>query len=344
MQVKELMSKNVDMFFEDSEGHTALHLAAKEGHAGVLEMLIAAGGLDIVQKKSRLGKTALDLAVEYNQREAIDMIKKMADELEIKEIHSTAESMLTSYRGGLLSEEDYKVLVLHTLLKLRTIEQKRPLIGRDEKFVGKPMDFVCGQFAQAAGGVIKLLNVDEIQLKRSELMGVKAIEDEVKALGDKDVEKVVACQLDYILHQEATTQKFENGVRDQGHEGMRLDDFVNHPNSKIAGLTVAEVVALRLYTTPAFKIINTPLRESKEEPHPLPVTVVLITSGIKKLRQVKADKASAKSTMILWRGLKNIKPTDKFAEEGGTEVCALLPQFLLFHANIAFPHAQIMSI
>jgi hypothetical protein len=115
---------------------------------------------------------------------------------------------------------------------------------------------------------------------------------------------------------------------------MSLQDFINDENSEIAGLKEAEVVALRLYTTPAFQQINNPLRDMERitggAPHPLPVTVMLIASGIKKLRSVHADKDVATQTVVLWRGMKNIKPTDKFAEEGGTEVCMYVCFFFLY--------------
>lgn len=48
------------------------------------------------------------------------------------------------------------------------------------------------------------------------------------------------------------------------------------------------VLVLRLYTTAAFKVINGPLRElaskQRTEPHPLPVTVVLLEEAIGRLR------------------------------------------------------------
>jgi hypothetical protein len=83
-------------------------------------------------------------------------------------------------------------------------------------------------------------------------------------------------------------------------------------------------VALRLYTTSTFKYINSPLRDQERigrgEAHPLPVTATLIARGIKKLRAIDASGAAATKGMVLWRGMKNVRPTDHFAEMGGTEV------------------------
>jgi hypothetical protein len=114
---------------------------------------------------------------------------------------------------------------------------------------------------------------------------------------------------------------------DKGHEGMVLRDFVEHEHSRTAELDEAEVVALRLYTTSAFRHINSPLRDqariSSGTPHPLPVTVMLITKGIKKLRAIDASADAAIQSMVLWRGVHNVRPTDSFAVKGGTEVCVL---------------------
>ena len=77
--------------------------------------------------------------------------------------------------------------------------------------------------------------------------------------------------------------------------GMRLADFVDHPDARVAALSDAHVLALRLYTTLVYKSINTPLRKlahtpaagsASARPHPLPVTVAFLSEAIKKLRAV----------------------------------------------------------
>jgi hypothetical protein len=51
------------------------------------------------------------------------------------------------------------------------------------------------------------------------------------------------------------------------------------------------VLALRLYTTAAFESLNKPLRErGRSGPHPLPITMKLITEAIKQLRAVEAER------------------------------------------------------
>ena len=71
--------------------------------------------------------------------------------------------------------------------------------------------------------------------------------------------------------------------RDHGHLGLRLDDFAGMKEAVRAELSMAEVAALRLYTTSTFRLINDPLRAHAPK-HPLAVTVLHISRALKKLR------------------------------------------------------------
>ena len=107
--------------------------------------------------------------------------------------------------------------------------------------------------------------------------------------------------------------------------GMRLEDFVSHPSAKVARLSTPEVLALRVYTTAAFRSINTPLREQAAErsPHPLPVTVNYIREAIGKLRAVEAH-AGDQGVLDLWRGMKNLTVgASDFLSSGGTELAPM---------------------
>ena len=92
--------------------------------------------------------------------------------------------------------------------------------------------------------------------------------------------------LEYVLHAEAGSSDvlFSNSPyprdcdagglrRDRttaSGKGMRLSDFVAHEHCVAAHLTEAHVLALRLYSTAAFKAINAPLRDhDRTEAHPL---------------------------------------------------------------------------
>eukprot|EP00668_Euglena_longa_P048278 GGOE01065346.1.p1 GENE.GGOE01065346.1~~GGOE01065346.1.p1 ORF type:complete len:482 (+),score=92.33 GGOE01065346.1:106-1551(+) len=60
----------------------------------------------------------------------------------------------------------------------------------------------------------------------------------------------------YVMEAAAT----EVDDRDVGHGGQRLADFLRHPIAVACGLTIEEVVALRMYTGPSYASINASLR------------------------------------------------------------------------------------
>jgi hypothetical protein len=211
--------------------------------------------------------------------------------------------------GGLLSEDEYKSFVLSILAKT---SGKRPEQTAYDKFVG---ELICHSFDEAMGSLEDLLMVDEDYFwQRNRL---EAITKEVQELGDE----VVSANLNYILYQEATEKEFENGVRDKGRAGERFQNFLDHEFCKKAKLNDAEVLALRLYTTPAFKHINDPLRQKVRTRHPLAYTVFCIREGIKKLRKIESVPGEKMKPVTLWRGLKNTKTSDRFMDGDGAEVC-----------------------
>ena len=156
----------------------------------------------------------------------------------------------------------------------------------------------------------------------------------------EQVEKELLTNLHYILYEE-TSEVYVKGpdaVRDKGRGKQRFGDFMSHPNVKDAELTASHVASLRLYTTLAYKYINSPLRSQDayydhHKPHPLPVTVALIAEGIKKLRAAYAVKVGQKDVVpatALWRGMKNLTMGESFVEKdengkckGGTELAPM---------------------
>ena len=104
----------------------------------------------------------------------------------------------------------------------------------------------------------------------------------------------------------------------------------DRPESKAARLTIGMVLALRLYTTACYTSLNNPLRGldadfkprtlSAEQPHPLPVTVHLLTEGVKQLRAVEGASASGGTEHVtLWRGLRSVGMAEEFLDKGGSE-------------------------
>eukprot|EP00667_Euglena_gracilis_P002792 EG_transcript_2798 len=72
-------------------------------------------------------------------------------------------------------------------------------------------------------------------------------------------------------------------VRDEGHVGMTNEDFCRTEEAVEAGLTMPEVVGLRLYTGPGYEALNLSLRANSQR---FPVTQYCIDSAIGKLAQV----------------------------------------------------------
>lgn len=84
---------------------------------------------------------------------------------------------------------------------------------------------------------------------------------------------------------------------------MSLDYFITHEKAVEADLAPAHVVALRFYTTHAFKYLNGPLRSHEfgtaKYPHPLPITLTYISEGIKRLRAIHSLQSSTKARLHL---------------------------------------------
>ncbi len=327
--MRELLSRDdADVLAHDGDRHTALHVAAMRGHVGVLKLLAEAGGLQLLRMASHAGRTACECAALKGHKDAEAELRRLQHDMITAELQrreferecrERAEQEYDSEdrTGNLLTREEHTEIVCNMLLMTGEAVQEQDKFVHSAKFA---MELICGEYMHAAKGFFKILNVSEEGVFSSSRENVAAIEKEVKALGDKKVLE----QLEYILHRPASVKSFSNGLRDKGHEGMRLQDFVRHEHAVTAGLTEAEVVSLRLYTTSAFQQINNPMRDqeriSRGEAHPLPVTVMHIAKGIKKLRAFEANVAATTEVMVSWRGMKNVTTTDIFAKMGGTEV------------------------
>uniref|UniRef100_A0A6T8PQE4 NAD(P)(+)--arginine ADP-ribosyltransferase n=1 Tax=Hemiselmis andersenii TaxID=464988 RepID=A0A6T8PQE4_HEMAN len=192
-----------------------------------------------------------------------------------------------------------------------------------------------GRPAEAASGLVAQMCVQHKGFHDMLQKEVGGIEAEVAALADKYVgreeeeeAKEVGELLNYILYEGSKEKAYANGVRDQGRaEGTRLDYFTGHKRALVAELSTAEVVALRLYTTVAYKFMNMPLRDddrkARSSPCPLPVTTYYAAEGIKKLRKLNApgsEHGDTSNGVTLWRGMRKVQVTPEFLEMGGTEL------------------------
>ena len=185
------------------------------------------------------------------------------------------------------------------------------LVEGPSKFAGSAASLVSGAPTEAARGIFELIAWDEGTIRASMARGTAAIIEEIELHGTAtDLE----C-LDYTLRQVAGSSDviFQHGwTRDMtpSHRGKRLSDFMADPRSRGAGLLEAHVVAQRLYTTAAFRSINSPLRRLAThpltnevilppklvEPHPMPCTVSFLYDALKRMRAV-AELANSEASM-----------------------------------------------
>lgn len=240
-------------------------------------------------------------------------------------------------------------------------EPASPPASDDSKFVANLKELTFGTRAKSTLGVMDHMRVRAEDLHGSDVADIeaeftaavasaRAACDEANSGAEEatipawaaDVKLAEAalecCQ--YCVHQRAgaSVLTFPNSRYPRDHDasgvldsrkdaaglGMTLDDFCELPEARTAHLTRAHVVALRIYSTAAFKLINDPLRERWcERPHPLPVTVYFLTHAISKLRTVDAEHETASQAVDLWRGVKDRKVSSDFATKGGSDFAPL---------------------
>jgi len=275
----------------------------------------------VVRTRCRVQASALkDLLVNSEQRETLVEIVRTAREKKINEaVRNTSSSGSSGSSGSSNSSSSSSA------------------VNPSFKFSGDIRTFVTGEAAEAARGLVQYMDVKDENTLRLKMrsLGVGAIIEEVDASGIVELKN----QLEYVLNQPATEMMLSNGMRDSGRNGETIDDFVNHSIAKQCSLDKAQVVALRLYTTAAYKFINDPLRSDQKTPHPLPATVLFLSEGLKKLRVRRAEAVAKESKSegsggsgsllssggSLWRGIKDLSVDGEFMKncQGGTELAPM---------------------
>ena len=160
--------------------------------------------------------------------------------------------------------------------------------------------------------------------------GVDAIREEfinlvaaAKTAAEKQEARANLAIVIYVLDKpaNATEDQSNDGhssvTRDKDRQGMLLADFVKDERAVKAKLMDTHVAALRIYSSNAYRQINDPLRKGTK-PHPCAATTYFIHEAIGRLRAVHANEAT--ETKVFWRGMKNLKLTDNFRTNGGTEL------------------------
>ena len=219
----------------------------------------------------------------------------------------------------LLSEGEIEIMKSEAY-KADPVDESK-FFGHHKLSIGKPAD--------AAQSLEDLMQVQAVRseyynrISREE----KGIQEEVDRFASDSTDPAVQQAvedakdlLDYICSKKREPRKkdYPNGTVDGGTL-KSLQDFQTTPQAVRAKLSVAELVALRFYTTTAYQFMNNPLRDGT--PCLLPVTTYFAYNGIKKLRRMHVGTdGTSLGKAELWRGLRNRELSDGFTQRGGTEL------------------------
>jgi hypothetical protein len=224
----------------------------------------------------------------------------------------------------LLSEEDIKMMREAT-------RDAVPVATNSSKMFEPAYKLKTGRPVAATKGLEDRMCVHANRVQYYERIGkgVEGIQEEVDEFHpvskDPDPEEIKNVQevkdlLRYVRFESSSEKTYSNGIRDHGRTAVKLEYFLDDSKAKEGGLSEAELVALRMYTTIAFLFMNRPLRDDgryeQGEPCPLPVLTYFAWTGIKKLRALYVGSG----TKSLWRGMRNLDVADEFMKEGGTEM------------------------
>ena len=206
------------------------------------------------------------------------------------------------------------------------------MAARSGRFAARQV--LLGEPLEAARGVHSLLGLSRERLESTMSGGAVEIEREVLAHSteqegesghpNRDEDGWTDAEwIKYLRHEPASEQKLsgEQRTRDKGRDGWRLADFAEHTLAKNAGLSEAQVLALRLYTSGVSRSINTPLIVgcTEEKPHPLPALVGHLVSALKQLRSKAKELPFKGKGGHLFRGMRDLDVSEEFIERGGCE-------------------------
>jgi len=210
---------------------------------------------------------------------------------------------------------------------------------RDSKFCNTTFSMVTGldMGLSSNASIHFLLGISKAQLRTIQRTGLKAIEEEWMALvgmkrgsSGERVHEALTYALGVAREEIIVGNQGERVLRDEGRDGYTLERFHNLEQCQKAKLVLAEVLALRLYTSTAFREINRPLRarasctdstQWASTPVPLPATTYFISSAVTKLQELSRENFKP---FELWRGLGNMKDlTSDYMKSGGQELACM---------------------
>jgi len=109
---------------------------------------------------------------------------------------------------------------------------------------------------------------------------------------------------------------------DEGRDDVRLSTFVSQPLCVSAGMHKVHLLALRLYSSPAYRTINRFLHDgcSPERPHPYPATVVCLIDALNRLRRAQCEARAAE--LVKAQAARDVVVEDEEDEEALAAVAA----------------------
>jgi len=254
-----------------------------------------------------------------------------------------------------LDAKSYKPIAEQMLATLKDpgvqqqISQQSSFVEYDKMNVQEPQQLQYVDASENRRGIVVFMAVDEDVISARKLNHLDGLREEVAAFvasGAQGAYELEEC-LRYVLDEEAgSSPKIfvnspyprdcdENGLledrkvwRDGRQFPKRLKDFLEEEPVRISGIKIEHVAALRFYTTAAYKYINEPLRDmeryAKGIPHPLPLTVMLITEATKMLGAAEAKLLSdTMQPKSLFRGMRNVMLPADFLRDGGVEIAPM---------------------
>ena len=126
-----------------------------------------------------------------------------------------------------------------------------------ERFLSSAADLVLGEPRDAVLGLCHVMRVNEAEVRSSIMLdGVNAVIREFSQNGTEEDLRY----LQQVLETKENPPEMPDDMEIPGWKPMSY--YYSHPNAKIAELDEGHVLALRMYTTPAFASLNKPLRAS----------------------------------------------------------------------------------
>jgi hypothetical protein len=219
------------------------------------------------------------------------------------------------------------------------------------KFNANAKDYIVGEPIVAALGLEDYMKKgfsDHWAQPDSVDQAVAAIETEFRLYGTAEDQE----WFDYIMNHPACERTYRQGTRDKGHGAITLKGFASKKEAIVANLDLAQVLALRLYTSPVYKSLNDPLRSYKCESdgtltiprsmkaqHRFPVTVSYIQKALLKLRAVECDRGKQGELLVMWRGNQNLIVSQDYLARGGVET-GIISTSLTLETSVQYSYSS----